>query len=219
MPEIAPFEEYADQYEAWFDKNQWVYDAELRAIKDMIPSGRKGLEIGVGTGRFAAPLGILHGVEPSKRMKDIAQMRGIQVKNGVAEALPFDDSMFDVVLMVTTVCFVDDIHKALAESFRVLSDKGFLVIGFIDRNSKMGKIYLEQKKQNVFYKNATFLSVNELVAHMDHAGFRDMCFNQTIFGNLRETGRNEPIKPGYGKGSFVVIRAQKNKYFSPHGPS
>ena len=113
MPKISPFEKHVDQYEEWFAKNRWVYEAELRAAKDMIPSAGRGVEIGVGTGRFAEPLGIKIGVEPSKRMREIAQNRGIQVLDGMAEKLPFDDSRFDFALMVTTVCFVDDIHRSV----------------------------------------------------------------------------------------------------------
>jgi ubiquinone/menaquinone biosynthesis C-methylase UbiE len=120
MPRISPFEKYAEQYESWFEKNRWVYEADLRAVKAMLPAVGTGLEIGVGTGRFAGPLGIKDGVEPSKRMRDFAQKRGIQAVDGMAEELPFVDSQFDFVLMVTTVCFVDDIGKALMEAYRVL---------------------------------------------------------------------------------------------------
>jgi hypothetical protein len=37
----------------------------------MTPSGGRGLEIGAGTGRFAGPLEIRDGVDPSKRMRTI----------------------------------------------------------------------------------------------------------------------------------------------------
>ena len=67
MPKISPFEKYAEQYEEWFVENRWVYEAELRAVKAMLPVGGHGVEIGVGSGRFAEPLGIKIGVEPSKR--------------------------------------------------------------------------------------------------------------------------------------------------------
>jgi len=211
MPRIAPFEKYAEQYDAWFEKNPWVYEAELRAVKAMIPTGGRGIEIGVGTGRFAEPLGIKNGVEPSTRMRDFARKRGIRALDGVAEKLPFDDSQFDFILMVTTVCFVDDIRKALMEAHRVLSDGGSLIIGFVDRNSKVGKIYLERQKENVFYKQATFFSVDELVECVNEAGFTDLTFNQTIFGTLPETAENEPVKPGHGEGSFVVIRGRKSR--------
>jgi SAM-dependent methyltransferase len=211
MPRISPFEKYAEQYESWFEENRWVYEAELRAVRAMIPAVGSGVEIGVGTGRFAGPLGIKSGVEPSKRMRDFAQKRGVQALDGVAEKLPFGDSQFDFVLMVTTVCFVDDINKALMEAHRVLSGGGALIIGFVDRNSKMGKTYLKRQKENVFYREAIFFSVDELVECMNHAGFTDLTFNQTIFGTLAETTQDEPLKAGYGEGSFVVIRGRKEQ--------
>jgi SAM-dependent methyltransferase len=211
MPRISPFEKYAEQYESWFEKNRWVYEAELRAVKAVMPKVGSGVEIGVGTGRFAGPLGIKNGVEPSKRMRRFAQKRGIRALDGVAEKIPFGDSQFDFVLMVTTVCFVDDIGKALMEAYRILCDGGVLIIGFVDRNSKMGEIYLERQKENVFYKEATFFSVDELVEYMNHAGFTDLTFNQTIFGTLAETVEDEPVKPGHGEGSFVVIRGRKEQ--------
>lgn len=211
MPRISPFEKYAEQYESWFEKNRWVYEAELRAVKAMMPKEGRGLEIGVGTGRFAEPLGIKDGVEPSKRMRGIAQERGLRVLDGVAEKLPFDDPQFDFVLMVTTICFVDDLGQALREAHRVLFNGGLLIIGFVDRNSKMGKIYLQRQKENVFYQAATFFSVDELVEYMDQAGFTDLTFNQTIFGTLAETVGEEPLKSGHGEGSFVVIRGRKEQ--------
>ena len=192
-------------------ENRWVYEAELRAVKAMIPTAGHGMEIGVGTGRFAEPLGIKIGAEPSKRMREIAQKRGIQVLDGVAEELPFDDAGFDFVLMVTTVCFVDDIRKALLEAHRVLSHGGFLIIGFVDRNSMVGQTYLSRQSENVFYKDATFFSLGELVDIMDQTGFVDLTFNQTIFKTLSDTARDEPVKTDHGEGSFVVIRGRKEK--------
>ncbi len=88
MPKISPFEKYADQYEEWFKKNRWVYEAELRAVKAMLPAGGRSVEIGVGTGRFAEPLAIKIGVEHLKRMRQIAQKRGIRVLDGVADEFP-----------------------------------------------------------------------------------------------------------------------------------
>jgi len=211
MPKISPFEKYVEQYEEWFVENRWVYEVELRAVKAMLSAGGHGVEIGVGTGRFAEPLGIKIGVEPSKRMREIAQKRGIQVLGGVAEELPFDDSEFDFVLMVTTVCFVDDINRALLEAHRVLSHEGILIIGFVDRNSMVGQTYLSRQNENVFYKEATFFSVDELVKIMDQSGFIDLTFKQTIFQTLSETTRDEPVKSGHGEGSFVVIRGRKEE--------
>ena len=211
MPKIFPFEKYVEQYEKWFGENRWVYEAELRAVKAMLPDGGRGVEIGVGTGRFAEPLGIKLGVEPSRRMSEIAQKRGIRVLDGVAEDLPLGNAGYDFVLMVTTVCFVDDIGKTLLEAHRVLSHGGVLIIGFVDRNSMVGQTYLSRQNENVFYKDATFFSVGELVDVMIKAGFIDLAFNQTIFKSLSKTTRDEPVKSGHGEGSFVVIRGRKEE--------
>jgi len=209
MPKISVFQKHFVQYEAWFTENRLVYEAELRAVKALIPEKGLGIEIGVGTGRFAQPLGIKIGIEPSGRMKKIAQKRGIQVLDGVAEELPFNNSEFDFALMVTTVCFVDDIDKSLQEAYRILSQDGFLIIGLVDRNSSVGQIYLSHQNESVFYKDATFFSVDELIEIMMQIGFRDFVFRQTIFQMLSETTEDEPVKHGYGEGSFVVIRATK----------
>lgn len=123
----------------------------------------------------------------------------------------FDDSRFDFVLMVTTVCFVDDISKALMEAHRVLSHGGFLIIGFVDRNSMVGQTYLDLQNENVFYKDATFFSVDELDELIGQGGFKDLTFKQTIFKTLSRTTRDEQVKPGHGEGSFVVIRGRKEE--------
>jgi SAM-dependent methyltransferase len=124
---IDAFEQYASEYDAWFERNQIAYEiayeAERRAIRAVLPSSGVGLEIGVGTGRFAAPLGIRIGIDPSPAVAAIARARGIEVTIGRAEALPIATGRFDYALMVATICFVDDLGAAFRESARVLNPK------------------------------------------------------------------------------------------------
>ncbi len=209
MPKIAPFEKHTIKYEEWFERNEWVYQSELRAIEEHIPEKGKGVEIGVGSGRFAAPLGIQIGVEPSIKMVELARNRGIETVCGTAEKLPLGDARFDFALMVTTICFLDDIKAAFKEICRVLKSYGSLIIGFVDKDSLIGKTYLKHKNESVFYQIATFYSVNEVVSHLTETGFKNCNFTQTIFKPLIEIRDFEPIEEGYGTGSFVVIRAIK----------
>ena len=58
MVKIAPFDEHAGEYDAWFERHRESYLSELAAVREFFPVGGKGVEIGVGTGRFAGPLGI-----------------------------------------------------------------------------------------------------------------------------------------------------------------
>ncbi len=209
MPKIEPFEEHTSRYEDWFKKNKFVYESELRAIREQLPARGKGIEIGVGSGLFAAPLGIKFGVEPSAKMRELARKRDIEVVEGVAEKLPFDDAQFEFALMVTTICFVDDIQASFKEAYRILKPGGSLVIGFVDKKSPIGKLYQQHKMESVFYKTATFYSVDEVVSYLEKACFGNFNFTQTIFHKFSQIKNEEPIKKGYGDGSFVVIRAIK----------
>ena len=209
MPKISAFEKHLDRYEEWFEKNEYAYQSELDAVKLLMPKFEKGLEVGIGTGKFAVPLGIKSGVEPSYQMRKIALERGLNVVDGVAENLPFEDNSFDLVLMVTTVCFVDDVLKSFKECFRVLKNNGTILIGFVDRESTIGKIYQANKEKSLFYKEATFYSTSEIVELLYEAGFKNFNFSQTIFKKLDEIKEKEPVRYGFGKGSFIVISAKK----------
>jgi SAM-dependent methyltransferase len=206
---VEPFEHYMGKYEEWFERNTFAYEAELQAVRMLLPKSGAGMEIGVGTGRFAGPLGIRVGVEPAEAMRKVAQERGLEVIAGVAEALPFQDEQFDFVLMVTTLCFVDDAERAFQEAWRTIKHGGCFINGFVDRNSFLGKIYQRYKDQNVFYKVAHFYSVDEVVSFLEKARFQHFTFTQTVFHNLDEIIQVEPVKEGYGEGAFLVVRGMK----------
>ncbi len=85
MPRTQPFDDYLDEYEEWFDKHRFVYLSELDAVRHFIQKDEKGVEIGIGTGRFAIPLGISEGVEPSVAMREHAREKGLIVHDGVGD--------------------------------------------------------------------------------------------------------------------------------------
>ncbi len=206
MAKTEPFDLYSERYEAWFEKHSNLYQAELAAIREIWPpDAHSALEIGVGSGRFAVPLGIRTGVEPSEQMALKAEAQGIRVVHGVAEALPFNDSEFDSALMVTTICFVDDANTALHEAFRVLKPQGSLIVGFVDRASELGRQYSDPARATVFYRDATFFSAEELCRKLTAAGFHDLIARQTLI----PAESTDLILPGYGKGAFVALRGTR----------
>ncbi len=82
------------RYEAWFTRNPAAYHSELLAVRALLPWQGLGLEIGAGTGRFAAPLGVTVGVDPSRAMLAYAVERGVSGIQGIAEALPLEFHSF-----------------------------------------------------------------------------------------------------------------------------
>ena len=209
MENINVFEGNAQKYDQWFDKNRYAYESEVLALKRFIPPEGKGVEIGVGTGRFAAPLGIRVGVEPAKAMAEAARKRGIAVYEAKAENLPFGAESFDFVLMVTTICFLENPVQALKEVRRVLVPGGHLIIGMIDKDSFLGRLYESRKMESLFYKNANFYSVKEVLHWLEQLEFVSVRVCQTIFRNPEEISAVESDKDDYGEGAFVVIDSEK----------
>ena len=195
------------EYDHWYEKHPAIYQSELLTVKQAIPLSKKGVEIGTGTGRFSSPFNIDIGVEPSANMAKLAEERGITVINAVAENLPFHDESFDFVLMVTTVCFLSDIPKAFAEANRILKKNGTIIIGLIDKDSELGQKYEQMKSTNKFYRDAQFHTTIEISKLLEKAGFNSFSYWQTVF-NLEMAKEEQPIQ-GFGKGSFVVIKAIK----------
>ncbi len=207
---LAVFKQNIERYENWFRKNRFAYLSELKAIKNLLPGG-KGIEIGVGTGRFAEPLGIEFGIDPSLAMQKKAKERGVKVIAGVAENLPIISNSFDFALITTTLCFLNDIEKTFREIKRILNKNGFIILGFIDRESFLGELYLKKKEKNPFYKFANFYSAKEVIEKSEKAGFSNPEIKQTLFSSPEELRSINDIKDGYGKGGFVIIRMRKNR--------
>jgi ubiquinone/menaquinone biosynthesis C-methylase UbiE len=95
------------------------------------------LEIAVGTGRnleHYRPGTRLTGIELSAEMLAIARERAadaqieVELRQGDAQALDFDDQTFDTVVITLALCTIPDDRKAAAEAYRVLRPGGRLVL-------------------------------------------------------------------------------------------
>ncbi len=208
MESVDIFNSYYEEYEAWFEKNKNIYLSELNIIKSFIPDENlKGIEIGIGSGRFALPLGIKIGVEPSEKMAEISTKKGLKVIRGFAEELPFEDNSFDFALMVTTICFLDEPLKALRECKRIIKSNGFILVGFVPLDSFLGKLYEKKKENSKFYRNAHFYTTTEVINLLSKAGFSSFEIRQTLFDI--DNDKIQPYEMGYDRGGFVVIKSYK----------
>jgi SAM-dependent methyltransferase len=184
------FDRHARAYDRWFAAHEEVYANELALLGRVLPAFAHGVEIGVGTGRSAIPLDIPLGLDPSPAMGRMAKKRGVEVVGGVAEHLPFCDGSFDLVLVVTAICFFCDVPRAFAEAHRVLAPGGSLVLAFIDREGELGRRYAAARRTSRFFRDARFFSLDEVQAMLGAAGLR-------------------PVTTDALENGFVVCRAQK----------
>lgn len=206
---IEVFNKLALEYDRWFDENQTAYQSEVLAIRRFLPLEGNGLEIGVGTGRFAVACGIKTGVEPAGAMAELARQRGVTVYETQAESLPFSDQTFDFVLMVTVLCFLNEPIAALQEATRVLKRDGKLIIGIIDRDSPNGRIYESNKDSHEIYREATFYSTDQVQGWMESLNYSGIRICQTIFGDPCAMKTVEQFRDGHGDGVFVVLSGIK----------
>lgn len=206
----SPFDVYYEEYDEWYERNRFAYLSELKALEGEIPRDKRGLEVGIGTGRFAEPLGVSFGVDPSINMLKVAKERGAEVIQGRGEELPFYDCVFDYVLMVITICFLDDPSTVISEIRRVLKPNGLIIVGIVDRESFLGRYYMEKKeKGSKFYRDARFFSTEEVMKLLEEKGFRRKKVIQTIFDLPEKLKEVEEPKEGFGVGGFTVIVAEK----------
>ncbi len=180
-----PFRDIALRYDRWYDSAEGaaVFAEELACLR-LVISDLSGdwLEIGVGTGRFAAALGIAEGIDPSSSMLALAAKRGIQTQTGVAEDLPYPCQSFDGLLMVASLCFVEDTFRALRQCARVLRPQGALVVGMIPSDGPWGRHYARKGQEgHPMYSHARFTTVDETVNQAATAGFAVMKAASALF--------------------------------------
>ncbi len=213
---IRIFHEYSNRYDSWFfsDKGRVLFMNELRALRELLKGVNLGfsLEIGVGTGEFASALGIKYGVDPALNALLKARERGVVCVQGIAEELPFRDGVFDNVFMIVTICYVKDINKALSESNRVLKENGNLIVGFINKDSSWGRVYLEKKRKgHLFYVPAKFYNFDEVRNLLEQNGFNLIKVVSTLYQEPSETPMPEEARLGFVKNAgFITILARKS---------
>jgi ubiquinone/menaquinone biosynthesis C-methylase UbiE len=203
----SPFNLFPNEYEAWFRENENTFQSELLALKQAVPVGKKGIEIGIGSGIFAGQLGIPYGIDPSDNMLEYARKRNLKVEKGFAEDLPYPDNSFDFAVFITSLCFITNPAKAIREVHRILRPNGEIIIAFIDKESTLGQILEKGKDESKFYRDANFYSVPEIIEMIENNDFKVSDIFQTLI-ELKNEEIESPVK-GFGKGSFVVIKGRK----------
>lgn len=164
----------AARYDEWYETpwGQWA-DARERDLFLRLAAPRPGetvLDVGCGTGRYVQWLlasGLeAYGVDLSEDMLAVARERlaadGDEWRVAVADAcwLPFSDRAFDLVISVTTLEFVADPRRCLAEMGRVSRQRVF--VGVLNRLSALW-LYQRFKRASGALKQARYFTPRDLL--------------------------------------------------------
>ncbi len=143
--------EYYDSFSAGYEQRRGKNDpGGYHELLDELEAGfvrrfadnREVLEVGCGTGlvlsRIAAFARNAKGVDLSPGMLQKARDRGLEVVEGSATDLPFDDLSFDVTCAFKVLAHIPNIGRALSEMTRVTRCGGHVIAEYYNPYSLRG---------------------------------------------------------------------------------
>ncbi|MEB3851446.1 MAG: class I SAM-dependent methyltransferase [Desulfurococcales archaeon] len=205
------FDRLARRYEGWHLRHRVTAENEERLVREaMRGAPRPCLEVGVGTGFFAAAAGCEAGVDPSLGMLSMAAGRVPLRVQGRGEALPFASGSLGSVLVSVTLCFADDPQMLLAEASRALRPGGRLVACIVPRDTPWGRLYRSRGRLgHPLYRAARFYTLREVRSMAEAAGLKAASALATL--TYPPWGRPRPEKPRPPRGGegFACLIAVK----------
>ncbi len=149
------------------------------------------LDVGCGTGSLAValklrlgPTGSVHGVDASPEMIEVAQRQalkagvGVDFQEGLAEAIPFPDETFDLIVSQLAIHHLpsDLKQRSFEEMRRVLKSGGrCLIVDFEPPKSVLGRVVARVILGSVMMQT----DVRDYRALLDRAGFKNVETGQT----------------------------------------
>jgi ubiquinone/menaquinone biosynthesis C-methylase UbiE len=173
---------WAPLYDALFNAILQPSQGSILALAQLKP-GDNVLDTGCGTGRLAlaaqkcvGPTGQVHGIDPAPEMIALARRNALkagqdaQFQVGLAEAMPFPDASFEVVLSRLVFHHLpgDLKQRGLAEMRRVLKPGGMcLVVDFEPPKGALGRHLVENLLNPVMVQ----VDVRSYLPLLEQAGF------------------------------------------------
>ncbi|MCB9989384.1 MAG: class I SAM-dependent methyltransferase [Rhodospirillales bacterium] len=202
-----------DEGNGWFSRNRIVDEkltakAQIDPVLQMIEERRLAplnvLEIGASNGWRLSVLKERNpdiqcaGIEPSAQAVAEA-FPGIDMHQGTAEALPFEESSFDLIVFGFCLYLCDrrDLFKIAAEADRVLMDGGYLIVYDFYAESPYKNPYAhveglfsyKMDYSRMFSWNPSYSTIHQMIA--PHPGTTDTSPDNLVEITLMRKGLSE----------------------------
>lgn len=218
---------YAAKRDAWFFTNPWHLD---------LSSEMKVLDIGCGAGEFLARAKALgcdaYGVDidegTSTFLRETLHLNVMQCD--IDAGTPFQDNLFDVVVMRHSLEHAHNPLNALREVRRIMKQTGLLVIGVPNIESLVSKITREKWKDLDIPRHLFHFSPSTLQDLVDKAGLSVECLHHEFkvskdslrdwmgAGPLQSFLSSNPVRRVGGvllsllrRGEWIVVKARTRR--------
>jgi len=218
------FDEWPEKYDQWFTTpiGNLVKKYEAELVLDLLKPGPGEiiLDAGCGTGIFTVDIlsfnSYVIGIDISlpMLMRAAQKTRGYDFQTVLADIshLPFSESVFDKVISVTALEFIEDAKGALKELFRVTRRGGCIVVATLNSLSPWAtRRRAEAKKGHTLFRKAIFRSPDELrsLAPVDSLIKTAIHFQKEEDPAHAPAIEREGQRRGLNTGAFVAVRWEK----------
>ncbi len=218
------FDEWPEKYDQWFTTpiGNLVKKYEVELVLDLLKPGPGEiiLDVGCGTGVFTVDILSFNshvvGIDISlpMLMRAVQKIRGYDFQPILADIshLPFSESVFDKVISVTALEFIENAKGALKELFRVTRRGGCIVVATLNTLSPWAtRRRAEAKKGHTLFRKAIFRSPDELCSL---APFASVIKTAIHFQKEEDPAHAPEIeregqRQGLNTGAFVAVRWEK----------
>jgi ubiquinone/menaquinone biosynthesis C-methylase UbiE len=226
-PETDPrggelFDSWPDRYDAWFETpiGKRVKEIESALLRDLLQPrrGETILDAGCGTGVFTLDMlsfgpritGLEISLPMLMRARRKAKSDSFRAVAGDMLSLPFADEVFDKIVSVTALEFIEDARSAVDEMFRVARRGGTIVVATLNSLSPWAaRRKSEAGKGHDLFQKMVFRSPDELRSLAPVDGVVKTAIHFSKDDDPNQVVETERRKSGLLTGAFLAAGWQK----------